>query len=77
VIIDNGRLSIPYEYLALATGTVLPAPGTIPCDNKKLGRAWFQSFQSQVQNARSIIAVGGGAVGVRQYLPIYSFCTFH
>ncbi|KAI1851390.1 hypothetical protein JX265_000376 [Neoarthrinium moseri] len=68
VILDRewqGSKEIPYEYLVVATGTKLQAPGTMADNDKSLSIKYFQDYQKRVQDARSIVIVGGGAVGVQ------------
>jgi apoptosis-inducing factor 2 len=68
VVLDRewqGTKEIAFEYLVLATGTKLQAPGTMTDDEKPLSIKYFQDYQKRVQNAKSILIVGGGAVGVQ------------
>ncbi|VDB91946.1 unnamed protein product [Peniophora sp. CBMAI 1063] len=64
VVLDRGG-PIPYEFLVMATGTKLAPPGTLHTEGKVDGIAYFQEHQRQVQRAKNIVVVGGGAVGVQ------------
>lgn len=70
LVLDRSE-PIPYEYLVMATGTKLAPPGTLHTESKVEGIAYFQEHQRQIQRARNIVVVGGGAVGVREY----TFCV--
>lgn len=68
VVLDRewqGSKEIPFDYLVVATGTRLQAPGTMEHDDKLASVKYFQAYQERVQNASSIAIVGGGAVGVQ------------
>ncbi len=61
----NGSRSIPFDYLVAATGTRLPAPGTMASDDKPGSVKYLQTYQQAIQRANSIVVIGGGAVGVQ------------
>lgn len=68
VVLDRpwqGSTELPYEYLAIATGTRLSAPGTIEEEEKVPSVEYLQRYQQQVLGASSIVIIGGGAVGVQ------------
>ncbi|KAF2847412.1 FAD/NAD(P)-binding domain-containing protein [Plenodomus tracheiphilus IPT5] len=56
---------IPYAALAIATGTKLSPPGTLPESNKFGGTAYLQKHAARVEKSHRIVVVGGGAVGVQ------------
>lgn len=56
---------LPYEYLAIATGTRLAQPAGIEHDEKSLCVEYLQNHQKAVKAAKSIVIAGGGAVGVQ------------
>ncbi|SPO01203.1 related to Amid-like NADH oxidoreductase [Cephalotrichum gorgonifer] len=60
-----GSNRIGFDYAVVATGTRLPAPGTIPSDEKPVGVEYLRSYQNRVKEARRIVIVGGGAIGVQ------------
>ncbi|KAH1820331.1 hypothetical protein KXX35_001864 [Aspergillus fumigatus] len=66
---------IPYEYLAIATGTRLAEPAGMKSDDKVSSVQYLRNHQADIQRAKSILIVGGGAVGVqmatdlREYYP--------
>ncbi|GAA5859284.1 hypothetical protein JCM8547_008952 [Rhodosporidiobolus lusitaniae] len=60
----EGVKEIVYEALVLATGTKLSKPGTLSTE-KKDSIAYLQSVQSKLKEAKNIVIVGGGAVGVQ------------
>lgn len=55
---------IPFEFLAIATGTASPRPSKLLSLDKHGACEELRGLQEQVQNADSIAVVGGGAVGV-------------
>lgn len=68
VVLDRdwqGVREIPFDYLVVATGTKLRAPGTMQDDEKPLSVKYLQGYQQRLKDARSIAIVGGGAVGVQ------------
>ncbi|KAI0877993.1 FAD/NAD(P)-binding domain-containing protein [Hypoxylon argillaceum] len=68
VVLDrdwHGVREIPYDYLVVATGTKLRAPGTMQDDEKPLSVKYLQGYQQRLKEAKSIAIVGGGAVGVQ------------
>jgi NADH dehydrogenase FAD-containing subunit len=58
---------LDWDFLVLATGTVLPSPGTLQSNTKSEGVTYFKHHQKAVADARRIIIVGGGAVGIRRF----------
>ncbi|KAK4186279.1 hypothetical protein QBC35DRAFT_387634 [Podospora australis] len=56
---------IEFEYLVAATGTHLSAPGTLPHDSKPANILFLQRYQTALSHAKSVMIVGGGAVGVQ------------
>lgn len=62
---NPGSREISFDYLVVATGTRLQAPGTMPHDDKPASVRYFQQYQTRVRDARSVAIVGGGAVGVQ------------
>ena len=69
----NGSKKIPYDYVVLATGTRLAKPGSMEHDDKPSSVAYLQQHQEQVKKSRSIIVVGGGAVGVQMATDLKEF----
>ncbi|KAI1320244.1 FAD/NAD(P)-binding domain-containing protein [Xylariaceae sp. FL0255] len=68
VILDRdwqGSREIPYDYLVVATGTKLRAPGTMLHDDKPQSVKYLQDYQEGIRKARSVCIIGGGAVGVQ------------
>ncbi|KAL7425019.1 hypothetical protein Q5752_000706 [Cryptotrichosporon argae] len=63
----TGALSaeLAFDYLALATGTRLPAPGSMSHDDKADSVAYFKTYQQGVAAADKIVIAGGGAVSVQ------------
>ncbi|CAP65249.1 uncharacterized protein PODANS_5_4850 [Podospora anserina S mat+] len=61
----QGSTTVPFTHLIAATGTNLSPPGTIPHNTKPRAITFFQSYQSSLRTAPSIIIIGGGAVGVQ------------
>ncbi|GAA5984009.1 hypothetical protein JCM5350_004990 [Sporobolomyces pararoseus] len=57
---------LEYEVLVLATGTELSPPGTIPgTGTKREGVAYLKSLQADLETAKSVAILGGGAIGVQ------------
>ncbi|PWN50476.1 FAD/NAD(P)-binding domain-containing protein [Violaceomyces palustris] len=56
---------IPFDYLALATGTRLQVPWSMPSNDKTTGVKTLRETQDRVAKAKKIVIVGGGAVGVQ------------
>lgn len=63
VTLSSGEV-IPFEFLAIATGTSSPRPSKLVSPDKHGACEELRSIQEQIQNANSIAVVGGGAVGV-------------
>ncbi|ETS85423.1 hypothetical protein PFICI_03448 [Pestalotiopsis fici W106-1] len=61
----QGSREIPFDYLVVASGTKLQAPGSMTEDDKLSSVRYFQAYQKRITNAKSVIIVGGGAVGVQ------------
>ncbi|GAA6039527.1 hypothetical protein JCM8097_008368 [Rhodosporidiobolus ruineniae] len=62
---EEGRTrEIEYEELILATGTKLSKPGTLELE-KADSVKYLQSIQSKLKDAKDIVVIGGGAVGVQ------------
>ncbi|KAF2966581.1 hypothetical protein GQX73_g6958 [Xylaria multiplex] len=69
VVLDRewqGVHEIPYDYLVLATGTNLRAPGTMKDEEKALSVKYLQNYQQRLKNSSSVAVIGGGAVGVQK-----------
>lgn len=68
VILDRqwqGSTNLPFEYLAIATGTRLSQPAAMKADDKASSVSYLRSHQNAIKNAKSVLIVGGGAVGVQ------------
>ncbi|KAM0748243.1 FAD/NAD(P)-binding domain-containing protein [Meredithblackwellia eburnea MCA 4105] len=63
--LPEGGTELPFVAVVLATGTKLSPPGTLPGETKKEGIEWFNVHQKKVEQAKRIVIVGGGAVGVQ------------
>lgn len=57
-------LSIPYTHLVYALGSHLPDPLRTVAKTKPEGMAWMAHAQQQIKDAKRIVLVGGGALGV-------------
>lgn len=68
---NEGRDTLEFDYLAIATGTQLREPWSLPptshdgVNAKKQAVATLQSYQDAVKEAKHIVIIGGGAVGVQ------------
>ncbi|KAI0006484.1 FAD/NAD(P)-binding domain-containing protein [Xylariaceae sp. FL0662B] len=56
---------IPFDYLVVATGTRLHPPAMMEHEDKPPSVGCLQGYQGRIKQARSVIIVGGGAVGVQ------------
>ncbi|KAF9077539.1 FAD/NAD-P-binding domain-containing protein [Rhodocollybia butyracea] len=65
VVIGNGKDSIPYDFLVVATGTGIPGPSGLVSQDKKSGIAMVRLHQENVKKAKNIVVVGGGAYGIQ------------
>lgn len=61
----QGSKQLPFEYLVAATGTRLASPGSMPSDDKAPAVEYLKKYNQGIKNSKSVILVGGGAVGVQ------------
>lgn len=61
----QGSRRIPFDYVVLATGTRLSKPAAMETDDKQSSVDYLRKHQADVKRSRSIVIVGGGAVGVQ------------
>ncbi|PSR83422.1 hypothetical protein BD289DRAFT_370027 [Coniella lustricola] len=61
----QGSTSLAFDYLVAATGTRLVAPSNMPSDDKPDAVAYLKRFNSGIARSRSVVIIGGGAVGVQ------------
>ncbi|KAJ5569378.1 hypothetical protein N7450_011864 [Penicillium hetheringtonii] len=61
----QGSRQIPFDYVVLATGTRLSKPAAMESDEKLPSVEYLQKHQADVKRSKSILIVGGGAVGVQ------------
>jgi pyruvate/2-oxoglutarate dehydrogenase complex dihydrolipoamide dehydrogenase (E3) component len=66
---------IPYAYLVIATGTSSTAPAKLESTDRDSAINELKAFQQNIQNAKKIAVVGGGAVGVELAADIKSWYT--
>ncbi|KAF2179497.1 putative amid-like NADH oxidoreductase [Zopfia rhizophila CBS 207.26] len=69
----EGRVTVEYTYLAVATGTSSGLPNKVSATEREDGCAELRKIQDQIQAATKIAVVGGGAVGVELATDIKSF----
>ncbi|KAJ1021139.1 hypothetical protein NDA16_003925 [Ustilago loliicola] len=68
---NKGSDTLEFDYLAIATGTQLQEPWSLPptsndgVEAKKQAVATLRSYQDAVKQAKHIVVIGGGAVGVQ------------
>ncbi|KAJ4001178.1 FAD/NAD-P-binding domain-containing protein [Lentinula boryana] len=65
VILGNGKDTIPYDFLVLATGTGRPGPDGLVGQDKEPGVKIGKFHQENVKKAKNIVIVGGGAYGIQ------------
>ncbi|OKO98659.1 Apoptosis-inducing factor -like protein [Penicillium subrubescens] len=61
----QGSKQIPFDYVVVATGTRLSKPAAMEHDDKQSSVEYLQKHQADVKRSKSILIVGGGAVGVQ------------
>ncbi|KAJ1718631.1 hypothetical protein LPJ61_006538, partial [Coemansia biformis] len=61
--LDDGR-RLYYDYLVLATGGQAPAPVNVTGRTKEEGLAEIRALRQGLEDAESVLVVGGGPVGV-------------
>lgn len=61
----EGSRQIPFDYLTVATGTLLSQPAAMRKDDKQSSVEYLKQHQEAIKQAKSILLVGGGAVGVQ------------
>jgi len=61
----QGSRQISFDFAVLATGTRLSKPAGMEHDNKPSSVDYLQKHQADIKKSRSILIVGGGAVGVQ------------
>lgn len=61
----QGSKQIPFDYVVVATGTRLSKPAAMEHDDKQSSVEYLQNHQADVKQSKSILIVGGGAVGVQ------------
>ncbi|KAF9291912.1 Apoptosis-inducing factor 2 [Linnemannia elongata] len=65
VVLASGQ-SVPFDYLALCTGSSNPAPAKFTVDSSKESMAITDKAREDLKKAKSVVVVGGGACGVEQ-----------
>jgi NADH dehydrogenase FAD-containing subunit len=61
----QGSKELSFDYLVTATGTCLSPPGTMESDEKAPSVQYFKNYQQGIRQSKSIVVIGGGAVGVQ------------
>ncbi|CAG8577876.1 7923_t:CDS:2 [Acaulospora morrowiae] len=61
---NNNQRNIPFEYLIIATGSSYPRPGKMEADNKFDAVKQIAEQRNAIKNAKRILIVGGGPVGI-------------
>lgn len=68
---NEGKDTLEFDYLAIATGTQLRSPWSLPSEQTDAATAkneavqTLRSYQDAVKQAEHIVIIGGGAVGVQ------------
>ncbi|PRP89533.1 hypothetical protein PROFUN_00797 [Planoprotostelium fungivorum] len=62
---------IPYSHLIYALGSHLPSPLKGMHEEIVGSMKWMEEYRKKVSNARDIILVGGGALGIRDIAEIF------
>ncbi|KAG8888888.1 hypothetical protein FRB98_006553 [Tulasnella sp. 332] len=58
----DGR-TLAYDWLVLATGTLWEGPLALPQDRER-AREWINDWHAKLAEAKDIVIIGGGAVGI-------------
>jgi len=61
----QGSSQISFEYLVIATGMLLAQPAAMRYDDKISSIQYLKKHQNSVRQSKSIVIIGGGAVGVQ------------
>ncbi|POS81009.1 oxidoreductase [Diaporthe helianthi] len=61
----QGSRQLSFDYLVAATGTRLASPGSMPSDDKASAVEYLKRYNQGIKNSKSVILIGGGAVGVQ------------
>ncbi|KAJ5715627.1 uncharacterized protein N7483_012808 [Penicillium malachiteum] len=61
----QGSKQIPFDFIVVATGTRLSKPAGMEHDDKQSSVDYLRQHQANVKRSKSIVIVGGGAVGVQ------------
>ncbi|KAJ2746898.1 hypothetical protein GGI20_000977 [Coemansia sp. BCRC 34301] len=61
--LENGQ-RVYFDYLVLATGGKAPGPINVSATSKDEGLAEIEQLRAGLENASSVLVIGGGAVGV-------------
>ncbi|CAG8784738.1 3134_t:CDS:2, partial [Acaulospora morrowiae] len=64
VSLDGHQKNIPFEYLAIATGSNYPRPGKMEDDNKSEAAKKIVEQRNAIKDAKRILIIGGGPVGI-------------
>ncbi|SCV71312.1 BQ2448_2900 [Microbotryum intermedium] len=62
---DRRRRRLSWDYLIYALGSTLPAPLLSPARTKVEGVRFLQAQQDRIAQSKSILIVGGGALGIQ------------
>ncbi|SAL96995.1 hypothetical protein [Absidia glauca] len=63
-VTQDGGDQIAYDFLVIATGTNYAAPARIECAEMDQGKQQLQQIRQQIKQARHVLIVGGGPVGI-------------
>ncbi|KIV77890.1 hypothetical protein PV11_09668 [Exophiala sideris] len=79
----EGSDQVSFDYLTVATGTLLSKPAAMSKDDKQSSVEYLRQHQNSIKQAKSILIVGGGAVGVqmatdlKEYYPDKQITVVH
>lgn len=68
VVLQDGE-KVPYDALALAPGTLWSGPLNFPSDDAS-AKASIREWRRRYADAKEVVLVGGGAVGIGEYMGI-------
>ncbi|KAG9031110.1 hypothetical protein FRB95_003156 [Tulasnella sp. JGI-2019a] len=79
--LTDGR-TLPYDYLVLATGSIWEGPLAFPLEREQV-REWINDWHTKLSNSKSVVVIGGGAVGIeisgeiRHFIPDTKVTLIH
>jgi len=64
IFLHGSDVSIPYDYLIVATGSAYAFPFKVQRSNRKTLEETYANLQNEIKEASQILIIGGGPVGI-------------